>query len=218
MKHNGLFAESKPTSHAWDEDTKGAFSGKRPNVGHFRIFGSSVYCHVTKDAWKKLESIVELAILVGYIDTPHNYRVYLPTNRRTVVHRDLKFDEQKVMRVSLERELQLQAVEELLVPKVEESQTDAEQPHAEVSGVETSTQAESSREGRKRTREVDRLLLDARENVGESSSQHKKRKSPDRYTGYMALIGECVKTESCSFEKVVQQPIWLMLWWRSMTP
>jgi len=26
------------------------FSSKRPDVGHFRIFGSSVYCHVTKDA------------------------------------------------------------------------------------------------------------------------------------------------------------------------
>ena len=27
-----------------------AFSGKRPYVGHFRLFSSSVYCHVTKDA------------------------------------------------------------------------------------------------------------------------------------------------------------------------
>lgn len=39
------------------------------------------------------------------------------------------------MRVSLERELQLQAVEELLVPKEDEPQTDAEQPHAEDPGV-----------------------------------------------------------------------------------
>ena len=27
-----------------------AFSGKKPNVSYFKIFGSSVYCHVTKDA------------------------------------------------------------------------------------------------------------------------------------------------------------------------
>jgi len=57
-----------------------AFSGKRPDVSHFRIFGSSVYCHVTKDAWKKLDPTTELGILVGYIDTPHNYRVFLPTS------------------------------------------------------------------------------------------------------------------------------------------
>ena len=37
-----------------------------------------------------------------------------------MVRRDLKFDEKKAMPVSLERELQLQAMEELLVPKEEE--------------------------------------------------------------------------------------------------
>ena len=50
-----------------------AFSGKSPNVGHFRIFGSSVYFHVKMDAQKKLELTVELGIFVGYTDTPHNY-------------------------------------------------------------------------------------------------------------------------------------------------
>jgi len=180
---------------------KEAFSRKRPDVGHFRIFGSSAYFQVTKDAWKKFESTVELGILVGYTDTPHRYQVYLPIIHRTLVLRDLKFDEQKAMQVSLERELQLQAMEEILVPKEEEPQTDVEQPHAEVPGVETSTQAESSREGRKRTREADRLLSDARENVGETSSQCRKRRSPDRYTGYMALVGECVETEPSSFEE-----------------
>ena len=57
---------------------------------------------------------------MGYTDTPHNYRVYFPTSWRTVVRIDLKFDEHKAMRVSLERELQLQVVEELLVPKEED--------------------------------------------------------------------------------------------------
>ena len=76
---------------------KEAFSDKRPNVGHFRIFGSLVYCHVTKDAQKKLEPTTELGIFVGYTDTPHNYWVYLHTSRRTVVRRDLKFDKQKAM-------------------------------------------------------------------------------------------------------------------------
>ena len=70
-----------------------AFSGKRPDVSHLRIFGSSFYCHVTKDARKKLEPKAELGILVRYTDTPHNYRVFLPTSQRIVVRRDLKFDE-----------------------------------------------------------------------------------------------------------------------------
>eukprot|EP00253_Pinus_taeda_P021914 PITA_21914 len=151
----------------------------------------------------------ELRIFVGYTDTPQNYWVYFPTSRSTVVRRDLKFDEQKAMRVSLERELQLQAVEELLVPKEEKPQTNAKQPHAEVPGAETSTQAESSRDGWKRTREGDRLSEDVRENVGAPSSQCRERRSPKRYTGYMALAGECVETEPYSFEEAMQQSIWV---------
>ena len=82
-----------------------AYSGKRLDVGHFRIFGSSVYFHVTKYAWKKLEPIIELGIFVGYTDTPHNYRVYMPTSWMKLARRDIRFDEEKAMRVSLEREI-----------------------------------------------------------------------------------------------------------------
>ena len=76
---------------------KEAYSHKRPDVGHFKIFGSSIHFHVTKDAQKKLELTTELGIFVGYNDTPHNYQVYLPTSQRIVVRRDLKFDEKKAM-------------------------------------------------------------------------------------------------------------------------
>ena len=56
---------------------------------------------------------------MGYIDTPHNYQVYMPTCRMRVVRRDIRFDEDKSMKVSLERELELHADEEILAPKVE---------------------------------------------------------------------------------------------------
>ena len=51
--------------------------------------------------------------------------------------------------------------------------------------------------------------MDARENVGETSSQRRQRRSLERYTGYMALAGECVETEPSSFEEALQQPIWV---------
>ena len=41
-----------------------------------------------------------------------------------------------------------------------------QKPHVEEQGVEAPTHAKTSRDGRKRTREVDRLLHDAREYVG----------------------------------------------------
>ena len=40
-----------------------AFSGKKPDVSYFKIFGSSVYFHVTKDSNKKLEPTIEIGYL-----------------------------------------------------------------------------------------------------------------------------------------------------------
>ena len=52
-------------------------------------------------------------------------------------------------------------------------------------------------------------MLDARENVGHPSSQCRQRRSPERYIGYMALLGECVATEPSSFKEEVQQLVWV---------
>jgi hypothetical protein len=78
------------------------------------------------------------------------------------------------MQLSLERELDLHAEEEPLVPKDESE--DVDQPHEEVHGVEETTQVEPSiRNGRKCTTKVDRLRLDAAQNVGAPTSQRRQR-------------------------------------------
>ena len=73
--------------------------------------------------------------------------------------------------------------------------------------METPTHAESSRDGRKCTKEADMLLHDARENVGAPTSQHRHRMSSKRYTGYMALMSGGVETDPSSFEEAVHQPV-----------
>jgi len=75
--------------------------------------------------------------------------------------------------------------------------------------VETSTQTETYREGRKWTREVDKLLSDVRENVGTPTSQRRQRKLPDQYTRYMTLMSEMVETKPSSFKVDIEQPIWI---------
>jgi hypothetical protein len=62
-----------------------AFTGKKPDVSHFKIFGSSAYVHVTKDSRKKMESTAEVGIFVGYIETPHKYHVYFLNNKKIVM-------------------------------------------------------------------------------------------------------------------------------------
>ena len=155
-----------------------AFTGKKLDFSHLKIFGSSIYIHVTKDAKKKLEPTAEVGIFVGYIETPHNYRVYFPNSRMTVVRWDIKFNEVKAMKLSLERELHLHAEEEIIVPKDEP--LDVDQPQEEIHGVEESTHVEPNiRIGRKHTTEAERLKLDATQNVGVPASQRRQRKSPD---------------------------------------
>jgi hypothetical protein len=62
-----------------------AFTGKKLDVSHFKIFGSSVYVHVTKDSRKKLEPTAEVGIFLGYTKTPHNYCVYLSNSKMIVM-------------------------------------------------------------------------------------------------------------------------------------
>ena len=105
------------------------FLGKKTGVGHFIMFGSSIYSHATNDGWKTLDPTSHLGIFFGYNDTPHNYLVYMALRMMIVVCRDLKFDEERAMIFSLEREIQLHAYEELLAPK-KEPQDDVKQLHA----------------------------------------------------------------------------------------
>ena len=97
------------------------------------------------------------------------------------------------MRLSLERELDLHVEEELLVPKDEPQ--DVDQPHAEDHGVAENTHVDPSTiNGRRCTTEADRLRLDAAENIGAPISLRRQRKSPDMFTGYMALMSKCIVT------------------------
>ena len=55
-----------------------AFTGRRPDVGHFKMFGCLTYSHVPSEKRTKLEPMVEKDILVGYSETTKGYRIYIP--------------------------------------------------------------------------------------------------------------------------------------------
>ena len=84
-----------------------------------------------------------------------------------------------------------------------------EQPQVEEQRVETATQEEPSREGGKRTTKAERLVQDARENLGAPSNQYRKGRSPDRYTDYMDLVTELVDTKSSNFKEVIEKLVWV---------
>ena len=85
---------------------KDTFTGKVPEIGHFQIFGCLTYSHVPYEKRTKLEATCECGIFVGYDETSKALRIYLPEQRRVVVRREVKFEEEKVFRRSLDFEME----------------------------------------------------------------------------------------------------------------
>jgi len=54
-----------------------AFKGKRPEIGHLRIFGCSIYIHIPVEKKTKMQPSGERGILVGYSEDSKAYRVFL---------------------------------------------------------------------------------------------------------------------------------------------
>jgi hypothetical protein len=77
-----------------------AFTGRKPDISHLRIFGCVAYCHIPAEKRTKLDPTTEKGILVGYSETSKAYRIYIPTTRKTVLRRDVKFEEERALRNS----------------------------------------------------------------------------------------------------------------------
>ena len=81
---------------------KEAFTGVRPDVEHFRMFGCLAFSHVPSEKMTNLEPTAEKGIFVGYSETSKAYRIYIPVQRKLVVRRDVKFEEDRAFRKSME--------------------------------------------------------------------------------------------------------------------
>ena len=79
---------------------KEAFTRKKPDVGHFRIFRSLAYCHIPSDTCIKLDQTIERGYFVGYNETSKAYRIFIPGTRRMIVKCNVKFMEDKAFRRS----------------------------------------------------------------------------------------------------------------------
>ena len=79
---------------------KEAFTRKKPDVGHFRIFESLAYCHIPGDTRTKLDQTAERGYFVGYSETSKAYRIFIPGTKRIIVRRDVKFIKEKAFRRS----------------------------------------------------------------------------------------------------------------------
>ena len=62
-------------------------------LGHLVTFGSPAYVHIMKPHRKKLDEKAFKGMMVGYSNDSPGYMVYNPTTRRTIVTKQVRFDE-----------------------------------------------------------------------------------------------------------------------------
>jgi hypothetical protein len=95
-----------------DMTPKEAFSGKKPNVENFRIFGCQVYAHIPKDKRNKLEPSGKKGIFVVYSDSSKACRIYIPDQHKIEVSKDVTFNERMAFKKSIEETIEEEEIEE----------------------------------------------------------------------------------------------------------
>ena len=121
------------------------FTGSKPEVSHFRIFGSTTNCHAPNERRKKMDMIAEKGYLVGYNENAKAYCIYILESRKFVVWRDVKFMEERAFRRSQEMPSTTQSEEDPLVQpqRLAEGNTSASPTH----GYPRDTSTEDLQEG-----------------------------------------------------------------------
>lgn len=71
------------------------WSGSKPSVEHFRVFGCLAYVHVPDSKRIKLDDKSMKCILLGVSEESKAYRLFDPVSKKIVISRDVIFEEDK---------------------------------------------------------------------------------------------------------------------------
>ncbi|MCO5547100.1 hypothetical protein L7F22_000542 [Adiantum nelumboides] len=82
-----------PIAAVHDMTLEETFTGKKPDVSHFKVFGCITYVHVPNELRTKLDPNAEKCVFIGYSFEQKGYKCYNPITRQVRVSRDVVFDE-----------------------------------------------------------------------------------------------------------------------------
>ena len=67
--------------------------GRKPNIGHLKVFGCIAYAHIPDNKRQKLDKKSEKLRFVGYCKESKEYRLLDETNSQVVIRHDVIFNE-----------------------------------------------------------------------------------------------------------------------------
>jgi hypothetical protein len=115
-----------PTNVVKDMTLEEVWTGMKPSVEHFRVFGCVAYVHIPNARRTKLENKSVCCVLLGVSEESKGYRLYDPTTKKIVTSRDIIFEEEKHWDwdISYKEELQMN------LEWGEEGETDADEANS----------------------------------------------------------------------------------------
>ena len=162
-----VYVQNKIPHNALGKITlESVFTGSKPEVSHFRIFGSATYCHVPEEKSKKLDKTAEKGYLVGYSKNAKAYKIYIPDSGKIVVWWDVKFMEERAFRKSWEMPSAMQ-YDPLVQPlQPTEASTSGSLRHKDPGVLSQEEQEDPPTSSGRTSRELRQILRDAEEFFG----------------------------------------------------
>lgn len=84
-----------PTLAVQNMTPEEAWSGTKPSVEYFRVFGCISYVHVPDAKRTKLEDKSVACVLLGVSEESKAYRLYDPITKKVIISKDVVFEEKK---------------------------------------------------------------------------------------------------------------------------
>jgi hypothetical protein len=72
------------------------WNGKKPDVGHLRVFGSKCLYTIPKESVKKFDDRTSEAIMIGYPKNTKGYKLWDINAQKVVISREVLFEEVKM--------------------------------------------------------------------------------------------------------------------------
>ncbi len=89
-----VYIKNRCPTKALDSKTpQEAWSGRKPDVSHLRVFGCKAFAHVPDEKRTKLESKSMPCVLLGYYEGTKAYRLMCVKTKRIIKSRDVVFIE-----------------------------------------------------------------------------------------------------------------------------
>ena len=78
-----------------------SWSGHKPNVSHFRVFGSKAWARIPPKKRKASQHQIKEYIMVVYVEYVKGYNIFYPSSQKTFTKRSVQFKEEPMQEIEL---------------------------------------------------------------------------------------------------------------------